>query len=363
MGTIIERPKKDGSLAYTATVRVKRDGKVVLSKSATFARPAAAKLWIAKVERDAAKPGGLDAPTPSMTLGEAITKYLSTSRKAIGRTKAQVLEAVQRDSIASMACDRITSPDLVSYATRLGESRQPQTVGNYMSHLGAVFAVASSAFGVALDDRVMHDAMKACKRLGLTATSAKRSRRPTIEELEALMTHFVSRSRRSNAMPMHWVVAFATFSTRRQDEITRLRWADLEPGRILVRDMKNPGEKIGNDVWCDLPPEAEQIARAMPRRGDLIFPFSSEAISANFTRACQLLGIKDLHFHDLRHEGASRLFEMGWTIPQAASVTGHKSWQSLQRYSHLRQAGDKLAEWKWREALSIAPLILSPGPA
>jgi hypothetical protein len=25
---------------------------------------------------------------------------------------------------------------------------------------------------------------------------------------------------------------------------------DAEGSRVLVRDMKNPGEKIGNDVWC-----------------------------------------------------------------------------------------------------------------
>ena len=110
-------------------------------------------------------------------------------------------------------------------------------------------------------------------------------------------------------------------------------------------------------------PGAKEVLDAVLHVQDQITDVRGEAISANFTRACQLLGITDLHFHDLRHEGASRLFEMGWTIPQAASVTGHRSWQSLQRYSHLRQAGDKLAEWKWREALSIAPLILSPGPA
>jgi len=61
-----------------------------------------------------------------------------------------------------------------------------------------------------------------------------------------------------------------------------------------------------------------------------------------------VLGIDDLHFHDLRHEGCSRLFELGWTIPQVASVSGHRSWQSLKRYSHLRQSGDKLACWRWQ---------------
>lgn len=62
---------------------------------------------------------------------------------------------------------------------------------------------------------------------------------------------------------------------------------------------------------------------------------------------CRFLEIEDLHFHDLRHEGISRLFEIGYTIPRAASVSGHRSWSSLQRYSHIRQTGDKYKGWKW----------------
>ena len=43
------------------------------------------------------------------------------------------------------------------------------------------------------------------------------------------------------------------------------------------------------------------------------------------------------------------LVSQGKTIPQAASVSGHRSWQNLKRYAHLRQTGDKYSEWKWRE--------------
>jgi hypothetical protein len=41
------------------------------------------------------------------------------------------------------------------------------------------------------------------------------------------------------------VCAFALFSTRRQDEICRITWADYQADetRALVRDMKNPGRK------------------------------------------------------------------------------------------------------------------------
>ena len=54
-----------------------------------------------------------------------------------------------------------------------------------------------------------------------------------------------------------------------------------------------------------------------------------------------------MHFHDLRHEGVSRLFEKGLTIPHVATVSGHRSWQSLKRYTHIRQVGDKYVGWQW----------------
>ena len=46
-------------------------------------------------------------------------------------------------------------------------------------------------------------------------------------------------------------------------------------------------------------------------------------------------GIHDLRFHDLRHEAISRLLEMGLMIPEAASVSGHRTASMLARYSHV----------------------------
>jgi integrase len=145
------------------------------------------------------------------------------------------------------------------------------------------------------------------------------------------------------------VAGFAIFSTRRQEEICRIRWDDLDESRqaVLVRDMKNPGDKIGNNVWCHLPDEAWAIVKSMPRVCDEIFPYNSESVSASWSRACERAGVKDLHFHDLRHDGVSRLFEMSWDIPRVASVSGHRDWNSLRRYTHLNGKGDPYAEWVW----------------
>jgi len=94
-------------------------------------------------------------------------------------------------------------------------------------------------------------------------------------------------------------------------------------------------------------PEGPAIIKSMPRVEPQIFPYSTSAISAAFIRACRFLEIEDLRFHDLRHEGISRLFELGGTIPQAAAVSGHRSWTSLKRYTHIRHTGEKYENWKW----------------
>ena len=75
-----------------------------------------------------------------------------------------------------------------------------------------------------------------------------------------------------------------------------------------------------------------------PQTGALIFPHNERTISANFTRACKMLEIDDLHFHDLRHHATSLLFERGLSIIQVQQITLHSSWQTLQRYCNLNPA-------------------------
>lgn len=350
VGTITERPRKDGSVAYLAQITIKRDGKIVHRENQTFDSRKRATGWLAARETELEKPGAIQ-PTNDPNLADVIDTYLAESRKAIGKTKAQVLDAWKAHALARRRCSTITSADIVQAAQGLLDgTRQPQTVLNYMSHLSSIFAIARPAWGFQLDYRAMQDAMVVTSRLGVTSKSGERDRRPTLEEVDRILAHFTRvRVRRPASVPMVDVVLFAIFSTRRQEEITRITWADLDEAssRVMVRDMKHPGDKVGNDQWVDLVPEAMAVVLRQPRAGGRIFPYTTDAISAAFTRACKFLGIKDLHFHDMRHEGISRLFELGWGIPQVACVSGHRSWQSLKRYAHIRKMGDKYAGWAW----------------
>jgi integrase len=361
MGTITSRKRKDNSIAYTAQIRINRDGKTVYQESQTFDRKQIAQAWIKRRETELAAPGAIErANRKGATIKEMIDRYLDEYEvlRPLGKTKRATLKATGDTWIGEILDSALTSQHLVEYAqwrmSDAGGGVKAQTVGNDLSHLGAVLSVARPAWGYLVDPYAMSDARKVLRKLGANMKSRERNRRPTLDELDKIMGHYFEMQDRGNAqIDMPKVTTFAIFSTRRQEEITRIRWDDLDEHRqaVLVRDMKNPGQKIGNDVWCHLPDEAWAILHTMPRVAKEIFPYNASSISASFTRACQFLEIEDLHFHDLRHEGVSRLFEMDWDIPRVASVSGHRNWNSLRRYTHLRGRGDRYKEWQGKAVM------------
>lgn len=350
MGTILARQRKDGSIGYTAVIRIKKCGKVIHSETETFVREQVAKAWLKKRETELALPGAFDKPEDP-TLSEVIGIYNTDKLRPHGKTKDQVLRFIQRSALGDLRCSEVTSQELVKFAK--GFTSQPQTVGNYMSHLASVMSVARPAWGYPLDSRAMDDARIVLAKLGIIGRSKERTRRPTLAELDALLAHYTLAEAKRKMIPMTKIMMFALFSTRRQEEITKIRREDLqaEHHEIVVRDMKNPGEKVGNDVTTTLTPEALRLIELYGAPTGLLWPYHADSISTSFTRTCKLLGIEDLHFHDLRHEGITRLFEMSWSIPRVACVSGHRSWKSLQRYTQYKQSGDKYKDWPWLSKL------------
>jgi len=73
-----------------------------------------------------------------------------------------------------------------------------------------------------------------------------------------------------------------------------------------------------------------------PIREAPLFSLLPDRLSQAFRRLCRRLYIQNLHFHDLRHEATSRLFEKGLNPVEVATITGHKDTKMLMRYTHLR---------------------------
>ncbi|MEP1612274.1 MAG: tyrosine-type recombinase/integrase [Roseobacter sp.] len=108
--------------------------------------------------------------------------------------------------------------------------------------------------------------------------------------------------------------------------------SDPRPERSAQQDRQRSADPALCRHWVRVTAQAKQLRRAKGR----IFPYNSRSVGTAFRRACVEVSIKDLHFHDLRHEGTSRLFEAGFAIEQVALVTGHKEWKMLRRYTHIR---------------------------
>jgi len=96
-----------------------------------------------------------------------------------------------------------------------------------------------------------------------------------------------------------------------------------------------PMTKSGTSRTVPLSTVAIGILRGLPRDDrDAIFPISHMTMHNCFVHACKRAGIKNLHFHDLRHVATSRLAERLPNVIELAAVTRHQTLQMLKRYYH-----------------------------
>ncbi|HEX4051552.1 MAG TPA: tyrosine-type recombinase/integrase [Steroidobacteraceae bacterium] len=254
------------------------------------------------------------------------------------RSKQAHLRFLERHALGKLNALELTAAALINHVSaRRADGVGPATAMNDLIWIGVVLRAAKNVREIPVRPEIAQEARSACGELRLIGKGRKRSRRPTVDELARLRQHFDSRDRRAR-IPMKAVIDFAIASARREAEICRLEWQDNDVATRtgIVRDAKHPTAREGNHRRFRYTPEAWAIVKAQPHTGRYIFPYDPKSVGAAFTRACQLLGVKDLRFHDLRHEATSRLFERGYQIHEVAQFTLHDSWNELKRYANLK---------------------------
>lgn len=346
MATITKVETKKGT-KYRGQIRIRRKGEIVYSDCFTASKRALVEAWARKREAELEIPGALEKIRhKGLTVRDILSWYQEFSEKA-GRSKRMQLIHLQSTGIADCDAIRLTVQDVMSFARERAVTVSPSTLNQDMIWLRLALRSYHLATGAPVALQAVEDGILLLRQSRAVTKSRRRTRRPTVDEMTKLMDYFVSRDIRSQ-IPMTKIVPFAMFSGRRQDEICRIRWDDLDDRRraVMVLQMKHPRAK--EDTLVFLPDPAWAIIQTMPRTDARIFPYDGKSVGAAFTRACRVLEIKDLHFHDLRRECASWLFELGWDIPKVSGVTGHKSWSSLQIYTNLRESGvfDKWEGWR-----------------
>lgn len=335
MGTVVERGK-----SFRAVVRM--GGQKAQTK--TFQTEKDAKIWITQTEAKITLSPRMQRG--SSTLGFALEKarlrelakpFKSDNADIYLRFHKSIGHMDLADCTADWWTETISGWDVAPY-TRLTNIRR----------IKAALRVAEALNSKTV--KVDWDALRiACTRLslpgvGILKKGRPRTRRASPAELAAVKA---AAADYNGKIPFADVVDFAIPTCMREAEIFRIVWDDVgtdKHGRpmITIRDRKDPKEKMGNDQTIPLLGDAYKIIKRQPRRrlGDgtldpRIFPYHVDTFCALFTRMTRAAKIKNLHFHDLRHEGISRLFEQSYSIPEVCEVSGHKDWNILRGYTHL----------------------------
>lgn len=263
--------------------------------------------------------------------------------KPLRRSKAYSLK-ILKENLGKTHIDKLNREILIDYGRyRSRSGAGPVTLSSEFSYINTIITHAAAVHGVVATTEAVDLARVALRRLGLVGRGQERDRRPTQDELDAILRHVETNNRLQ--IPVGLIIRFAVATAMRQAEICRIRWTDVDERRktVVIRDRKDPRNKDGNhqrvplvnltgyDAW-----ETLQDQKRNSQNSKRVFPYNERSVGTAFRRACKSLSIEDLHFHDLRHEATSRLFESGLSIERVALVTGHKDWKMLRRYTHLK---------------------------
>ncbi|MCA3040311.1 MAG: site-specific integrase [Rhodocyclaceae bacterium] len=307
----------------------------------TFNTKAQAQAWARGIEADIDR-GQTLAPKTVMGRVVLVSDLIDTYRKLRGKSRPiadtanehYMLKTLERH-LGTLDASRLSAADLVAYAEarKDEDGAGPYTVNMDISKLGTVMRLAGVHLKITLPD-VVGQARPLLSHMHLIGGGGKRERRPEEDELARIVEWLELNRGRVYAD----AVRFAVMTAMRRGEIVRLEWGglDAEKKLALIKNRKDPRKKAGNDQWVPLMNGAWELVQAQPNADARIFPIHEQTLSKYFKDACNALSIPDLHFHDLRHEGISRLFEQGFDIPRVALVSGHKSWNNLRRYAQLK---------------------------
>ena len=74
------------------------------------------------------------------------------------------------------------------------------------------------------------------------------------------------------------------------------------------------------------------------RFGKKVFNIVARRLRKHFKIACIKAGIADFRFHDLRACFCTNALLNGWSIAEVSTVSGHKDWSQLKRYTRIKPA-------------------------
>ena len=220
------------------------------------------------------------------------------------------------------------------FNTVLVEQLQTELIGRGCKngYTNKILSVLKHMFSKAVEwDMVESETLKRIRKVKHLREDRRLRYLESKEECQALI----------NACDPHLrpIVITALNTGLRKGNVLNLKWSniDLRNGFILI-DMTKNGERLEMPINETL----RKTLLDIPRRLDGGYVFHDpitdrpyQDVRDSFTSACRRAGIRDFHFHDLRHTFASHLIMAGVDLTTVSRLLGHKDIKMTLRYAHL----------------------------
>lgn len=281
------------------------------------------------------------------SLREAFDRYareISPNKKG-ARWEQIRLQKFGRDRIAQIQLTQLTPDDIKDWRDRRLQDVAPASVNREMTILSAVIAQAK-------DWRWIGE--NVVREVKFPSKGRERDRRISDDEIKSILDALgcvellddmaVLQDRRCTTR-LETGVAFllAIETAMRQGEIWGLSWGDVS---LEERYCRLPETKNGDPRDVPLSKRAIELLGLLKHhrgRSERVFLSVQASAAQAFRHAVTIAGIRDLRFHDTRHEACSR---MGLKVSNAlhlSRITGHRDPRMLRRY--FNPTVEEMADW------------------
>ena len=329
MATIIKR----GPYQFQATIRLKG----FPSQSRTFESKRDAANWATVTESEIIQ-NIFEPPikeADQVTLREALHRYRDeiVSLKCHPYQENRRIERWLQNDLCNRNLTSLRGLDFAQYRDkRRRDGRAENTIRLELQLISHLFEIARKEWG-------FEQLMNPLNNIRKPGNSNARTRRLEGDEYDRIHTSLRQTSNRYAAPAFDLAIE----TSLRKNTLFKLRWEWIDLSARLIRLPAKLLTVHNKGVPAVLPlsTKAVSVLRSLhtgseqPRQG-LVLNTTANAIGLVWHKCLKKLGIVDLHWHDLRHEATSRLFEKNLQLMEVASITGHRSMQMLKRYTHLR---------------------------
>jgi len=320
------------------TVSIRRQG--YPAQYATFDTKSDAKSWAADVETKMRKSVFIDTSLSDKTQLRTILKRysdeISVHKRGAVQEKSKI-KMICKHPIATKMLTQITSADIAQYRDdRLNGYSEVKPVGakttrEELNIIGHSLKIASSEWNIVLPHgNPVNDVRKPASNKG----ARDRRLQLSSDKNKCEQTRLLHSAKKYSYMEQAIILAIET--GMRRSELAGLLCENVD---LLNRVAHLPETKNGEARDVPLSSLAVDTFKKLKKdknEQDTLICMSPDHITHSFIKICKDTDIKNLRWHDLRHEATSRFFEIGLSAMEVASITGHKTLQMLQRYTHLK---------------------------